>query len=200
VDYLEGLFLGSLWSDTDFENRKHFSLFILFGMLVCGCVAFSYFTGQLSSILGEQRVLKIVIFLVVFLASPFLHFRYYRNPLWVKIPILIIDAAKYFALTVLCTTWVMPYLNISAAELQQHVVDFLNNTLESSTKMFAESAGTFSTVIGVITGGVYAVFLFAAALMLAVLIPGTVFLIVKWIQYGYDKLISKFILGNMLDR
>jgi len=200
VDYLEGLFLGSLWSDTDFENRKHFSLFILFGMLVCGCVAFSYFTGQLSSLLGGQRVLKIVVFLAVFLASPFLHFRYYRNPLWVKIPILIIDAAKYFALTVLCTTWVMPYLNISAAELQQHVVDFLNNTLESSTKMFAESAGTFSTVIGVITGGVYAVFLFAAALMLAVLIPGTVFLIVKWIQYGYDKLISKFILGNMLDR
>ena len=200
MDYLEGLFLGSLWSDTDFENRKHFSLFILFGMLVCGCVAFSYFTGQLSSLLGGQRVLKIVVFLAVFLASPFLHFRYYRNPLWVKIPILIIDAAKYFALTVLCTTWVMPYLNISAAELQQHVVDFLNNTLESSTKMFAESAGTFSTVIGVITGGVYAVFLFAAALMLAVLIPGTVFLIVKWIQYGYDKLISKFILGNMLDR
>ena len=200
MDYLEGLFLGSLWSDTDFENRKHFSLFILFGMLVCGCVAFSYFTGQFSSLLGGQRVLKLVVFLVVFLASPFLHFRYYRNPLWVKIPILIIDAAKYFALTVLCTTWVMPYLNISAAELQQHVVDFLNNTLESSTKMFAQSAGTFSTVIGVITGGVYVVFLFAAALMLAVLIPGTVFLIVKWIQYGYDKLISKFILGNMLDR
>ena len=200
MDYLEGLFLGSLWSDTDFENRKHFSLFILFGMLVCGCVAFSYFTGQLSSLLGGQRVLKLVVFLAVFLASPFLHFRYYRNPLWVKIPVLIIDAVKYFALTVLCTTWVMPYLNISAAELQQHVVDFLNNTLESSTKMFAESAGTFSTVIGVITGGIYAVFLFAAALMLAVLIPGTIFLIVKWIQYGYDKLISKFILGNMLDR
>lgn len=200
MDYMEGLFLGSLWSDTDYENRRHASLFILYGMIVCGCVAFSYITGQLSGFLGGQRIIKLVIFLILFMASPFLNFRYYRYPLWVKIPILLADASKYFAMTVFSTTWIMPYLTISITDIQTFVVNFLNNTLESSTKMFAESAGTFSTVLGVITGGIYVVFLFAAALMLAILIPGTLFLLVRLLQYGYDKLISKFIIGNLMDR
>lgn len=200
MDYMEGLFLGSLWSDTDYENRKHVSLFVLYGMLVCACVSLSYFTGRFSDLLGGQRILKLVIFLMLFLASPFLNFRYYRYPLWIKIPILLVDAFKYFTMTILFTTWIMPYLSISATDLQLFVIDFLNKTLESMTKLFAESAGTFSTVLGVITGGVYVVFLFAAILILAVLIPGTVFLLVKFLQFGYDKLISKYILSNLLDR
>lgn len=197
---MEGLFLGSLWSDTDYENRRHVSLFILYGMLVCGCVMLSYFTGQLSGLLGEQRILKLSLFLVLSLISPFISFRYYRYPMWVKIPILLAEALKYFVMTILFTTWVMPFMTVSASDLQLSVMDFLNKTLETSTKMFAQSAGTFSTVLGVITGGIYVVFLFAVILLLAVMIPGTVFLIVKLMQYGYDKLISKFIIGNLMDR
>lgn len=197
---MEGLFLGSLWSDTDYENRRHLSLFILYGMFVCGLIAMSFFTGQFADLLGAQRVLKLSVFLLLFLASPFLCFRYYRYPIWIKIPILVLEALKYISMTFLFTTWVMPYTAVTAAELQVRVIDYLNKTLESSTKMFAESAGTFSTVLGVISGGVYVVFLFASILILAVLIPGTLFLIVKLIQYGYDKLISKFILANILDR
>lgn len=197
---MEGLFLGSLWSDTDYENRRHLSLFILYGMFVCGLIAMSFFTGQFADLLGAQRVLKLSVFLLLFLASPFLCFRYYRYPIWIKIPILALEAFKYISLTFLFTTWVMPYTAVTAAELQVRVIDYLNKTLESSTRMFAESAGTFSTVLGVISGGVYVVFLFASILILAVLIPGTLFLVVKLIQYGYDKLISKFILANILDR
>ena len=200
MDYLEGLFLGSLWSDTDYENRKHITLFVLYGLLVCAFVSICYFTGQFADLLGGQRILKLVIFLVLFLATPFLNFRYYRYPLWVKIPILLVDAFKYFTMTILFTTWIVPYLSISAADLQVFIIDFLNRTLESMTKVFAESAGTFSTVLGVITGGIYVVFLFAAVLILAVLIPGTVFLLVKFLQFAYDKLISKYILSNLLDR
>jgi len=200
VDYMEGLFLGSLWSDTDYENRRHLSLFILYGMFVCGLIAMSFFTGRFADLLGAQRVLKLTVFLLLFLASPFLCFRYYRYPIWIKIPILVLEALKYTSLTFLFTTWVMPYTAVTAAELQVRVIDYLNKTLESSTRMFADSAGTFSTVLGVISGGVYVVFLFASILILAVLIPGTLFLVVKLIQYGYDKLISKFILANILDR
>lgn len=197
---MEGLFLGSLWSDTDYENRRHLSLFILYGMFVCGLIAMSFFTGRFADLLGAQRVLKLTVFLLLFLASPFLCFRYYRYPIWIKIPILVLEALKYTSLTFLFTTWVMPYTAVTAAELQVRVIDYLNKTLESSTRMFADSAGTFSTVLGVISGGVYVVFLFASILILAVLIPGTLFLVVKLIQYGYDKLISKFILANILDR
>ncbi len=200
MDYLEGLFLGSLWSDTDYENRRHMSLFVLYGMAVCGIVVLSYFTGKFASILSGQQLLKYAVFFTLFLASPFLHFRYYRFPLWGKLPVLLLDALKYFVLTVILTSWVMPFLSFSAVDMQTKVVDFLNHTLETSTKMFVQSAGTFSTVLGVITGGIYVVFLFAVVLVLAVLVPGTFFLIVRLIQRGYDYLVSKFIMGNMLDR
>ena len=33
LDYAEGLFLGRYWSDTDFENRRHIELFLLYGVL-----------------------------------------------------------------------------------------------------------------------------------------------------------------------
>ena len=200
MDYLEGLFLGSLWSDTDYENRRHMSLFVLYGMAVCGIVVLSYFTGKFASILSGQQLLKYAVFFTHLLASPFLHFRYYRFPLWGKLPVLLLDALKYFVLTVILTSWVMPFLSFSAVDMQTKVVDFLNHTLETSTKMFVQSAGTFSTVLGVITGGIYVVFLFAVVLVLAVLVPGTFFLIVRLIQRGYDYLVSKFIMGNMLDR
>lgn len=200
MDYMEGLFLGSLWSDTDYENRRHINLFILYGLLVCGVVVLSSFTGQFADLLGGHRLLKLAFFLLLFLASPFLSFRYFRYPLYIKLPILLAQCLKYFILTILFTTWTLPFVTLATSNVQEDIVTFLNKTLESSTKMFVDSAGTFSTVLGVITGGVYIVFLFAAIVLLAILIPGTVFLIAKLLQFGYDKLVSKFILGNLMDR
>ena len=200
MDFMEGLFLGPLWSDTDFENRRHVTLYMLYGMAVCGLIALSFFTGSFSNLLGENRVVKLVLILFLFLACPFVCFRYYRYPIWIKIPILAVQALKVVLLTLLMTTWVMPYLNITADELQTNMVGFLNTTLESITKQFADTAGTFSTVIGVITGGIYVVFLFAVFVILAILVPGMIFLLFRIAQYGYDKVISRLILVNISDR
>lgn len=46
LDYLEGLLLGRLWSDTDFENRKHFGLFVIYGLLVDAIVLYIYISGK----------------------------------------------------------------------------------------------------------------------------------------------------------
>ena len=48
VDYLEGLLLGRLWSDTDFENRRHLSLFLLYGVFVDLLVVYNYMTGGMN--------------------------------------------------------------------------------------------------------------------------------------------------------
>ncbi len=200
MDYLEGLFLGPLWSDTDYENRRHTGLFLLYGLSVVGVIAYSYLTGGFAGLLAGHQILKIILLMLLFLASPFMCFRYYRMPIWVKLPVLLAEAAKYFVLTVLMTTWVMPYTYVSLETLQANMIGFLNKTLETSTERFAASAGTFSTVLGVITGGIYLLFLASAMLILALLIPGTVFLLVRMLQYGYDKLVHVFVLGQAGDR
>ncbi len=200
MDYLEGLFLGPLWSDTDYENRRHTGLFLLYGLSVVGVIAYSYLTGGFAGLLAGHQILKIILLMLLFLASPFMCFRYYRMPIWVKLPVLLAEAAKYFVLTVLMTTWVMPYTYVSLETLQANMIGFLNKTLETSTERFAASAGTFSTVLGVITGGIYLLFLASAMLILALLIPGTIFLLVRMLQYGYDKLVHVFVLGQAGDR
>jgi len=200
VDYLEGLFLGPLWSDTDYENRRHTGLFLLYGLSVAGVIAYSYLTGAFSGLLAGHQILKIILLMLLFLASPFMCFRYYRMPIWVKLPVLLAEAAKYFIMTLLLTTWVMPYTYVAPETLQTNLIGFLNKTLETSTERFAASAGTFSTVLGVITGGIYLLFLACAVLILALLIPGTVFLLVRMLQYGYDKLVHTFVLGQAGDR
>lgn len=98
------------------------------------------------------------------------------------------------------TTWVMPFTRFTLPELQENGVSFLNKTLESATERFADAAGTFSTVLGVISGGVYIVFLVLLVLFLALIIPGTILLLLRFLQYGYDKLVATFILGRVVDR
>lgn len=200
LDYLEGLFLGTIWSDTDYENRRHYGLFFVYGLSIVGLVFLSFLTGKFSWLLSDMQLPKLILLMILFLASPFLHFRYYRFPIWIRIPILLVDTLKYASATFLMTTFIMPYTKISFSELQVNMIDFLNKTLESSTERFAEAAGTFATVLGVITGGVYIMFLFLFAAALAVLIPGTIMILLRLLQLGYDKLVATFILGRAIDR
>jgi len=200
VDYFEGLFLGSMWSDTDFENRRHTGLFIGFGVLLCAMIALSYLSGYFSVLLGGARIVKLVIFLLLFFASPFLCFRYYRMRIWGKLPILLAGFIKHAAFALFATTWIMPFLNLSVSQIGEKLLDFLNSTLESNIEKFSDSAGSFSTVFGVLTGGIYVVFLAVIVVLLAIMVPGTIILLFRQLQYGYDKLVAKFVLTNQIDR
>ena len=200
MDYFEGLFLGSMWSDTDFENRRHTGLFIGFGVLLCAMIALSYLSGYFSVLLGGARIVKLVILLLLFFASRFLCFRYYRMRFWGKVPVLLAGLIKHVAFTLFATTWIMPFLNLSVSQIGAKLLDFLNSTLESNIEKFSDSTGSFSTVFGVLTGGIYVVFLAVIVVLLAIMVPGTILLIFRQLQYGYDKLVAKFVLTNQIDR
>lgn len=199
MDYLEGLLLGVQWSDTDFENRRHIGSLILYGVAVNLLIALCYFTGAFSAVLKEEFILKTIFFLVIFFACPFICFRYYRFPIWAKLPILGIQACKQVLLTLMLTSWVLPQMTVSSGDIQQILIDYLNSTLEAHTESFQDTAGTFATVLGVITGGVYVVFVFIVAVFLAIIIPGLLFFVVRMLQLGYDKIVAQFILSDYID-
>jgi hypothetical protein len=174
--------------------------FLLYGLFVVGAIVYSYLTGGLSVLLAGHQILKIILLMLLFLASPFLCFRYYRMPIWVKLPILLAEAGKYFLLTFLMTTWVMPYTYVSPDTVQQNMIRFLNKTLETSTERFAASAGTFSTVLGVITGGVYLLFSCIRRADSGPFDPGDGVSSCSNAPVRYDKLIHMFVLGQAADR
>ena len=85
LDYLEGLLLGKLWSDTDYENRRHFGLFVLYGLFVDAIVLYIYILNKGLFGFGSIGPIHIAVFVLLFLANPFICFRYYRMPLWGKL-------------------------------------------------------------------------------------------------------------------
>ena len=200
MDYLEGLLLGSQWSDTDFTNRRHISSLVLYGVFVNALILMNYLTGKLSNLIQGNFTTKLILYLILFVACPFICFRYYRFPIWAKIPILIVQTAKQVLLTLLMLTWARPKITLSSGDIKDTMIEFLNSTLESHTLRYRETAGTFATVVGVLSGGVYIVFMFLAIAILVLVIHGLVFVLVRMIQLGYDKLVEKFILANHLDR
>lgn len=200
MDYLEGLLLGRLWSDTDYENRRHLSLFILYGLFVDLLVVYNYLTGGFNTLITGGFLAKVIIFVVLFFFCPALCFSYYRMPLWGKIPVLAAQLAKFGALTLLITAWARPKLSVSFGDLRDFLISYLNKTLERFTEKYVDTAGTFATVLGVISGGVYIVVVVLLNLIAAVLIPGLVFCVARFLQYWYDKVVSMLVLSDYTDK
>ncbi|MCR5616778.1 MAG: hypothetical protein K6F83_00625 [Clostridiales bacterium] len=200
MDYLEGLFLGKLWSDTDFENRRHLTLFLLYGIFVDLLVLFSYWTGKMIPVLSGINALKIAIFVILFLACPFICFRYYRMPLWGKILVLLEKLYKHVLMIGFTVSLLLPRLTVKSGDLQGFMIDYLNKTLEKYTEKFFESAGTFATIMGVIMGGLHVVAVFAFWAFVAVMLPGLLYLVYRLLQYGYDYLIARFIIRKFFVR
>lgn len=200
MDYLEGLLLGPLWSDTDYENRRHFSLFILYGLFVDLLVVYNYLTGSLNTLISGAFLPKVIVFVVLFFFCPALSFAYYRMPLWGKIPVLAAQLTKFGALTLLITAWARPKLSISVGDLKDFLISYLNKTLERFTEKYVDTAGTFATVLGVISGGVYVVIVVFVNVLLAIVIPGLVFCVARFLQYWYDKVVSMLVLSDYTDK
>ena len=194
MDYLEGLLLGRLWSDTDFENRKHFGLFVIYGILVDAIILYIYILGKGLIGFGIIGPIHIAVFTLLFLANPFICFRYYRMPLPGKIIILVEKTFKSYLVASFTVNQIMSRITIQKDGLQDFVINYLNGTLESYTERFAGSAGSFATVIAVLAGGVHVVLVAALIAAAAILIPGIVYLIFTGLQFGYDWLMNKFII------
>ncbi|MCQ2528674.1 MAG: hypothetical protein MJ108_06085 [Saccharofermentans sp.] len=194
MDYLEGLFLGKLWSDTDFENRRHVGLFILYGLFVDILLLLSYIKGFNILGTGALSVVRVVMYIMFFLACPFLCFRYYRMPFWGKVLVLIEKFLKTFFLIGITISLILPRIKVQSGGLQNYLIDYLNSTLEKYTMKFAADGGSFSTVMGVLTGGIHVVLVVVLILAAAVILPGLIFIAFRYLQYFYDWVLDKVII------
>jgi len=194
LDYLEGLLLGRLWSDTDYENRRHFGLFILYGLFVDAIILYLYLLGQGLFGFGNIGPIHIAGFVLLFLANPFICFRYYRMPLWGKCMILLVKIFKSYLIVSYTVSLLLPKLSVKVDDLQDFLISYLNSTLENYTEKFQASAGTFSTVLGVLAGGIHVVGVILLFALAAVVIPSLIYLAVKLVQYVWDWVVNVLII------
>ena len=172
-------------------------LFVLYGLLVVSVVVFNFFFGRMLLGIGSFGVLQIVLLALLFLACPFICFRYYRMPMAGKIIILIEKLFKSYLVMSFTVGQMMRYIKIPKAGLQDYIINYLNSTLESYTEQFAASAGSFATVLAVLAGGIHVVLVFALVIIAAIVIPGVIYLLFVFLQRGYDWLISRFVIKRV---
>ena len=194
LDYLEGLLLGRLWSDTDFENRKHFGLFVIYGLLVDAIVLYIYISGKGLLNFGVIGPIHIAVFTLLFLANPFISFRYYRMPWWGKILVLAVKIFKSYLIVSYTVSLFLPRLSVQIDDLQDFLMTYLNGTLEKYTEKFQASAGSFSTVLGVLSGGVHVVGTVLLYMLAAMIIPGLIYLAIRLVQYVWDWIVNTLII------
>ena len=194
LDYLEGLLLGRLWSDTDFENRKHFGLFVIYGLLVDAIVLYLYISGKGLLNFGIIGPIHIAVFTLLFLANPFISFRYYRMPWWGKILVLAVKIYKSYLIVSYTVSLLLPRLSVQVDDLQDFLMTYLNGTLEKYTEKFQASAGSFSTVLGVLAGGVHVVGTVLLYALAAIIIPGLIYLAIRLVQYVWDWVVNTLII------
>jgi hypothetical protein len=194
LDYAEGLFLGRYWSDTDFENRRHIELFLLYGVLTTIFLILLYWTGSPFLGVGKFGLFSIIMLVILSVFNPALCFRYYGMPLWGKGGILLVKIYKAYLIMSLTVSLIIPRLTVQSNGLKDFLIDYLNSTLESYTEKFASGGGSFSTVMGVLTGGIHVVLVIVLVFAAMIVIPGLVVLLYKAVQYFYDFLIDRLVL------
>lgn len=199
IDYIEGLLLGRVWSDTDFENRKHVSLFILYGLLVDVMVLYYYLKNSYFYGMGNFKSYQMVLLIILCVACPFINFRYYRFPWWGKALVLIEKVYKNVLIFSLIVSQVIPRITVPTGDLKDYLVDYLNYTLEEYTTKYTASAGAFSTVIGVMAGGIHVVAYFILNLFVIVALPAVLYFAYRMLQYAYDYLIQQLLIKRLFN-
>lgn len=197
MDYLEGLFLGKHWSDTDFENRRHIELFMLYGMFTALFVGLMFWTGNAFLGLGSFSLFQKTMLIIISVANPFLCFRYYKMPIWGKALVLLTMGFKAYLITSLTVSLIISRITIKSSGIKDFLINFLNTTLETYTNKFAGNGGSFATVMGVFAGGIHVVLVSVGVILALVLIPGLIFLLYKLVQYIYDYAMDRLLIRRI---
>ena len=197
MDYFEGLFLGKLWSDTDYENRNHVGLFFLYGLFVDAIVLYNYVYETKLLGIGDFTDMHLILFVILFIACPFICFKYYRMPIWGKLIVLCEKIFKAYIVLSFTVSIIIPRITVQKDGLQDFVVNYLNSTLETYTEKFSANAGSFSTVMGVLAGGLHTVVVIVMVIAVLVLVPGLIYIATRIVQFCYDWLIDRLLLRKV---
>ncbi|MDI9497329.1 MAG: hypothetical protein QM270_02430 [Bacillota bacterium] len=168
MDYLEGALLGRIWSDTDYENRRHTGVWLwssfAFWLLTAALVLRMNRAGTLPWPGGSSFWFALTLLLVIVL--PLLSRFYYRLPLIARFPVLALHALKYATALLAIWSWFVPSTRVDTENLLPALLQFLDDTAGS----FIERNTEMNQVFGLIASSLLLVLLGIAVFLGALLI------------------------------
>lgn len=166
MDYLEGALLGPMWSDTDYENRRHRGAGLWLSLLFWALLVYLTLLinkGQ-ATVISSKPVLWGVFLFLCILVSPLLSFIYYDHGFGIRLSILIFQAFKRCSLFFLFYSLTVPHLVIKLDDaFSSSAMQSLNNAAD----VFLDNSGLSSSASGLVIAMV--VLAFATIVFLIVL-------------------------------
>lgn len=197
MDYLEGALLGRLWSDTDFENRRHrvavLSLCAVFWL-------YAFYLIYLQNFVGTPGLIRLffIWFLIgglLFAVSPLLCYVYYSTPLPLRWLFLALEALKYYFAYLFLYCLVIPLIRFDKDRLVADLMAWMNGMVTrffEGGKLDLKLTSIITQVILLALGGLLVVLLLFAVLAL---VPIFYMKLLKLLQYTIDRAFIYFMRG-----
>jgi hypothetical protein len=189
MDFLEGFLLGPVWSDTEYETRRHTGFYWFIGWLSFFALAYLVIKPDARpSWFGMPRYLPILLFSFFILISPLACRYYYQSNILLKIVILAFQILKFGFAFLAFFQYFLPKFSLNMDELPQTLLDYVNQTIEKTTGYFVNLGQGIGMLVGIVSGGLLIVLTFAGYLLVATLAPVVYLIVLKTIQRGIDLL------------
>lgn len=194
MDLLEGFFLGPIWSDTEYETRRHTGFYWFVGWLTLGCYIWLQIKpGTGSALLGLPRAAPLVLFFIFLLGMPFACRYYYRLNILLKALIILAGFIKLSAAYLAFYQAVMPLYTADLGTLPQDLIEYVNQTIAKWSGSFESLGQGLGMIAGIVTGGLQVVLALVGILLAATVIPALFLLLIQLMQHGIDWLVHRYI-------
>lgn len=198
MDFLEGLLIGPIWSDTEYETRRHTGFYWLIGWLICLLFAYlALFSEVADKWFIMPSIAVILIIIILFLAAPFINRYYYQLNLALRLPILVVHVAKYAAIFYVLLQKYLPRVNLDMDKLPQDGLDFVNQTIARATEFFQSWGQGTGMLLGIAAGGIIIVLLCLLAIVAATVTPALIFALSRQIQHLLDFAVQRLIFREL---
>lgn len=198
MDFLEGFLLGPVWSDTEFETRRHTGFYWFVGWLAMAFYLFMVARPAPFKVWLElPGGLLVALFLLLVAALPFAARFYYRQHPIVKGLILLLYGIKHVIAFIFFYQVIKRFWKPDLALLPQQGMEFINTTITYTSEMFRSLVSpTFGMVVGIIAGGMLVVLTLIGLVLAATLLPALYLWLLKLIQYGADLILHRTVLRD----
>lgn len=194
MDYLEGALLGKLWSDTDFENRKHRGV----ALLLCGVFwLYAFYLIFIVNFTDETTIMQSFVLwfplaALLLIASPFLCYYYYNVPLIFRWVILAVQTVKNLFCFFFLYSLILPFVRFDKDKMITGILGYFNDNvgmLFDSTSGTQSMGGLFFNAVLIAVVAMLAILLL---FILLAIIPILYSKLIQLIQYSIDQAFIRF--------
>lgn len=192
MDFLEGFLLGPIWSDTEYETRRHTGFYWLIGWLIFAGYLWLQFKPPIAQPwLDLPSWTSVFVFFFLLCALPFACRYYYQLNFLIKIPILAIQVIKLAAAFLALYQWALPLYTLDIAALPDQLIEYINTAIAKATETFSSLGDAIGMMVGIIAGGLQVVLTLVGIILAATLIPALFLFMIQLLQRGMDYLVQR---------